>query len=306
MLIYKKAVFCLESSLFYEYLQSMFITHFSSRIVILRNILVFIITVCVYTYCVKKGPEPVEDNLIPFDKAHKIIAEKIISCFENSTPIIQYDYIEYLNDGRGYTAGKAGFTTATGDMLQLIELYTDSVPTNNLAYFIPTIKEYSQHENNSIKGLENLPKAWKQACKDSVFIHCQDIIADSLYYIPAVRIAKQLGLRYPLSLLNIYDAIIQHGEGDDPDGLPAIIHKTNTKCGGYPLQGIHEYIWLETFIDIRKSIVKHAHNADTRKEWRESVDRVTALDKLRKEGNFLLQGTIEIKVYGDTFKITYK
>ena len=44
------------------------------------------------------------------------VIDSITSCFENSTKTIQYGYVEALNDGRGYTAGKAGFTTGTGDL----------------------------------------------------------------------------------------------------------------------------------------------------------------------------------------------
>src|SRR5262245_33374802 len=39
--------------------------------------------------------------------------DQLISAFENSTTEIQYDYAENIDDGRGVTAGRAGFTTAT-------------------------------------------------------------------------------------------------------------------------------------------------------------------------------------------------
>lgn len=253
--------------------------------------------------CVKKGPDSCPDNLIPFSESQKIIADKIISCFENSTPEIQYSYIENLDDGRGYTAGRAGFTTATGDLLLVVQLFTDSIPDNQFSNMVPILTECAENESEQTEGLENLPEIWKQSCNNSIFISCQDYVADSLYYNPAVVWAKKLGLHYPLSLLAIYDAIIQHGEGDDPDGLPALINRTNSKCGGNPKQGIKEWKWLETFLDVRKNCLKNPYNKDTQEEWQESVDRVKALDKLRKQGNFLLDKTIEIEVYGDTFSI---
>src|SRR5579862_8416717 len=43
-------------------------------------------------------------------------ADQIISVFENDTIELQYGYTEELDDGRGLTAGRAGFTTATGDL----------------------------------------------------------------------------------------------------------------------------------------------------------------------------------------------
>ena len=54
---------------------------------------------------------------ITFTQEQRIIADQIMSVFENDTPAIQYGYAENLHDGRGVTAGRAGFTSATGDML---------------------------------------------------------------------------------------------------------------------------------------------------------------------------------------------
>ena len=60
-----------------------------------------------------------------------------------------------------------------------------------------------------------------------------------------------------MTLLCIYDAIIQHGDGDDPDGLQAII---DGAC----------------------------KSPDEGKEWRESVGRVKCLQKLCSDKNFSL------------------
>lgn len=46
-------------------------------------------------------------------------ADQLISNFENSTSEIHYCYVEALDDGRGYTVGGAGFTSATGDLLEV-------------------------------------------------------------------------------------------------------------------------------------------------------------------------------------------
>jgi hypothetical protein len=39
---------------------------------------------------------------------------QITSLFENSTPILKYNFCANINDGRGLTAGFAGFTSGTG------------------------------------------------------------------------------------------------------------------------------------------------------------------------------------------------
>jgi chitosanase len=52
---------------------------------------------------------------------------KLVSSAENSSLDwkAQYKYIEDIGDGRGYTAGIIGFCSGTGDMLELVELYTE-------------------------------------------------------------------------------------------------------------------------------------------------------------------------------------
>lgn len=250
--------------------------------------------------CIRKGPEPIE-GLIPFSNTQRELADKIISCFENDDPILHYEYAEALDDGRGITAGRAGFTSATGDMLVVIQLYTEVVPNNILASYIPLLEQYAANENPSLSGLENMINDWALAANDSIFRNVQDIVVDSFYYLPAVGYAKEIGAKYPLTLLNLYDAIIQHGDGDDPDGITALIVRTTDKCGGTPSDGIDEYRWLETFNDVRIQDLCDPDNEDTREEWRDSKGRAIALDKLRKQSNFLLDKAVCINPYGTEF-----
>lgn len=62
----------------------------------------------------------------------KEIAMQLVSSAENSSLDWkkQYAYIEDIGDGRGYTAGIIGFCSGTGDMLELVRAYTQSVPDN--------------------------------------------------------------------------------------------------------------------------------------------------------------------------------
>ena len=61
------------------------------------------------------------------DPDKKDIAMQLVSSAENSSLDwkAQYKYIEDIGDGRGYTAGIIGFCSGTGDMLELVEAYTD-------------------------------------------------------------------------------------------------------------------------------------------------------------------------------------
>jgi len=78
---------------------------------------------------------------VDFTIAQRLMANKIISIFENGTPNLQYDYIEHIDDQHGYTAGIAGYTSATGDMLEVIEKYTQIKFNNVLRKSIYVLKD---------------------------------------------------------------------------------------------------------------------------------------------------------------------
>ncbi len=243
---------------------------------------------------------------IVFNQEQRNIADQIISVFENNTPVIQYGYAENLHDGRGITAGRAGFTSATGDMLEVIERYTVAVPDNPLAVYLPRLRELAEDEDGSTQGLEGLEEIWQERANHEVFRHVQDEVVDQYYYDPATAHAEFLGVSLPLTLLNFYDAAIQHGDGNDPDGLPAMINRTTSKVGGTPKNGIDEKLWLREFMSIRHSVLLNPNNQETQEEWSQSVGRVDTLIELYESGNILLTPPIVVDTWGDIFTIPVK
>jgi chitosanase len=244
-----------------------------------------------------------EPSTVVFTEEQRVLADQIISVFENNTPVIDYAYAENLDDGRGITAGRAGFTSATGDMLIVIERYTQLVPDNPLAVYLPRLRELAAQESDSINGLENLEEAWRIAAEDSIFREVQDDVVDEEYYWPAVDHAEELGLLFPLSLLNLYDTCIQHGDGDDPDGLPEIISRATAQVGGTPGDGVDENEWLRAFMNIRRSVLLNPTNPETREEWAESVGRADALIAIFESGNVDLIPPIVICPFDSTFTL---
>jgi hypothetical protein len=230
-------------------------------------------------------------------------AEELTSLFENSTTTLQYGYAENIHDGRGITAGRAGFTSGTDDMWDVVRDYTKKKPNNPLAKFLPRLAQLhalpdDSKERGSTKGLEGLVAAWKEAAKDPAFRAVQDAAVDRMYFKPSQAHVRELGLTTPLAQGELYDAIIQHGDGDDADGLPALIAATNAKAGGTPKSGVDEKTWLGDFLEVRKADLAHAHDPATRKEWAESVDRVGVYQDLLDAGNLDLRGPITVH-HGD-------
>ena len=237
------------------------------------------------------------ENNIPFTAEKRLLADHVISVFENSNPELQYGYADNLHDGRGITAGRAGFTSGTGDMLLVLQIYTGLVSSNVLATYLPALQTLAASEDSATTGLDNLISNWALAAQDSVFRAVQDAVVDELYYLPALQYCIDMELKTPLSLLCVYDAIIQHGDGEDKDGLSAILER----AGDSPADGRSEEVWLKKFNETRRKDLLNPYNQDTRDEWRESVGRVDVLLKLLMEENFELEAPLMINPFGDEF-----
>jgi chitosanase len=221
-------------------------------------------------------------------------AEQLTSVFENDTPEIQYGYSEVLNDGRGLTAGRAGFTSATADLLDVVERYTARVPGNRLAGYLPALRSLAKLQSGALTGLTGIRIAWQASAADPAFRAVQDQVVFETYYVPALGHTTALGLQTPLAIAAVYDAIIQHGDGDDPDGLPALLTRTAARVGGTPFTGVNEHVWLDAFLHVRREDLAHAFDPATRVAWAESVARVDVFLAIAAAGNYALNGPIVI------------
>jgi len=225
--------------------------------------------------------------------------DKIVSIFENSTPLIQYAFIANLNDGRGYTAGRAGFTSGTGDMLEVVKAYKALAPDNILAKYFPAL--LLVNGSASVAGLEGLPQDWALATGDARFIAAQDSVNERLYRQPARQLAGVLGVKLPLSRLAIYEAGIQHGYGDDFDSVNKIAERASVAVAGTPAKGVDEKKWLQAFLTERRNDLLNPADKATAAGWAASVSRADAIQSIYDSANFKLDLPIKITVYGDTF-----
>src|SRR4051812_42257085 len=231
------------------------------------------------------------------DPAKKEIAMKLVSSAENSSLDwkAQYKYIEDIGDGRGYTAGIIGFCSGTGDMLELVEAYTNSVPDNPLAKFLPALRKVNGTDSHSGLGTPFV-NAWKQAAATSAFQTAQNNERDRVYFNPSVNQGKSDGLSN-LGQFAYYDAIVMHGPGDSSDSFGGI-RKAAMKKAKTPAQGGDEATYLKAFFAARKVIMKQEEaHADTSR-----VDTEQA--KFLSEGNFDLHTPLKWKVYGDPSPIS--
>ncbi|MEV7013455.1 chitosanase [Streptosporangium sp. NPDC051022] len=230
------------------------------------------------------------------DPAKKEIAMKLVSSAENSSLDwrAQYKYIEDIDDERGYTAGIVGFCSGTGDMLDLVELYTQRKPGNVLAKYLPALRKVNGSDSHA--GLDpNFTKDWATAAKDKAFQQAQDDERDRVYFNPAVSQGKKDGLR-ALGQFIYYDAIVMHGNGGDSLSFGAI-RKNALKKAKPPAQGGDEVTYLNAFLDARKVAMKaeSAHENTSRVDTEQRV--------FLKKGNLDLNPPLSWKVYGDPYTI---
>jgi chitosanase len=237
-------------------------------------------------------------------------ADQLINVFENAdqleasgTPEKIYDYCQNIHDGRGYTAGWAGFTTATGDALEVVERYARAKPGNALEQYLPVLRRLATTESSSTNLLTGYPDAWKGSALDPVFQNIQDDVVDENSFQPAMARAQQIGAQLPLTKVALYEACIMHGDGDDPDGLDAIMDRATKAAGGTPKSGVNESAWLEKFLELRKADLEHAHDPQTRSEWKDAVGRADVMLEIFRNGNLDLRGPIAVNPFGTAFTI---
>ena len=89
-------------------------------------------------------------------------AEQITTYFENGTVDFKYDYIENLNDGRGFTAGRVGFCSGTGDLIQVVSRFCKRVraPADKICSYLPRLNQINaqflknKDPNPDVTGLD--------------------------------------------------------------------------------------------------------------------------------------------------------
>jgi len=231
----------------------------------------------------------------------KEIAMQLVSAAENSSLDwrAQYAYIEFNvehneRENRGYTGGIIGFTSRTHDMLELVEYYDRIAPGNVLEKYLLALKAV-----DGTSSRKNLRKAferdWKSAADDAKFREAQDHERDRVYFNPAVEQAQKDGLR-TLGQFIYYDAIVMHGDGDDPASFGGI-RSAAMKTAKTPAQGGDEAVYLNAFLDSRKA-------AMLSEEGHSDTSRVDTMQRaFVRAGNFDLELPLTFKVYGDRYQI---
>jgi len=231
------------------------------------------------------------------DPVQKQKAEMMTSIWENSTTKLQYGYSQDIGDGRGYTSGRAGFCTGTGDGILVIECYDLAKPGNAMQTFMPALvsinEKFAASGGTAIQssevGLDGFPAAWKStSAADPAFNACQDSVVNAVYYGTALRHAAEHQFSTALTKAAFYDAQINQGEADPRFGMIYMIAQADKLTGplGAPPTLDDESKWLKNFLVVRDGIMKQYP------EWAGNRYRVSTYEKLRAAGNWDLSACI--------------
>jgi chitosanase len=229
----------------------------------------------------------------------KATAQRLTSIFENSTPVFQYTYVANIGDGRGWTFGFVGFTSGTYSGTMFLEEYRRLRPGNALVRFLPAFRriDAEPHDgagrNPDTAGLDEFPAAFQSCGNDPAFRRAQRDLADRLSWNPALRLAKRLGARLPLTHGELYDAYVNHGES----GIVDLLRKTNRRARGTPADGVPEKNWLAAFLSVRLAVLR----ADA--TWSLATDRIVVYQRLLRAGNVRLRLPFEVDCYGNHFRL---
>lgn len=226
----------------------------------------------------------------------RAITFALVSSAENSSLDYQkqYRYIADIDDGRGYTAGIIGFTSGTGDLLQVVKRYQTLQPKNRLVKYLPALKRVNGTESH--RGLGRaFVNDWHQAAKDPKLRQAQNDLLDRHYLKPAVRAAQQDGLS-PLGQYIYYDAIVVHGPGNDATSFGGIRQAAHQRAKT-PAQGGSTKSYLRTFLTVRAHIMREesAHH---------DLSRLITQWQFVCDGKDQLQLPLVWKMYGDSYQLT--
>jgi hypothetical protein len=168
----------------------------------------------------------------------------LVAIGENDNTKVNYDFAKDIKDGRGYTVGKVGFCTGTGDFIVVLACYNNLKPGNvlskywgtrddngkakdGLIYYNDLLVETGENQGATtlIDKLGNFVKDVATAAgeSDGIFRACQDSMADAFYLGPALQHAEARGLAGPLTIGFLYDMELNFGDEDDPGGTPGAI-----------------------------------------------------------------------------------
>ncbi|ORX98472.1 lysozyme-like protein, partial [Basidiobolus meristosporus CBS 931.73] len=216
----------------------------------------------------------------------------ITNVFETQDTKLDYSFCKNLKDGKGFTCGFAGFSTATGTALSVITDYRkDHLRSPFGKYFISLLRFSNQTDCNLVKGdpsnFDGFGETWRRASCQASFRKSQHRAVDIHFFEPAIKLANEVGVQSYLGKAIFYDTAFQHGyQTDDGFSLRSIIRLAGPMIGS-------EVDYLDRFLRIRRRILCCYPDLAIPL----LADRVEDFQRLLKAGNTRLSPPIQLETH---------
>lgn len=232
---------------------------------------------------------------------------QLISLPENSTPQwwTNYNYIEFLGDGRGFTATLYGACSGTGDLAMIFDELANLSPRSKGCEELLAYRDaLKKKRGDDIKGIEPIKKIIKNLGEDSAWQQAVWKVYVKLYWKFATEWADKKGesakrpgpvLKTPLTRGFMVDTAINHGA--DYDSLMDVVKRMPEAARNSK----DELAWFRAFADAREKMLRSGYqDLDTSK----TGDRCRLWKDLAAQGNTDLKPPFKaLKGYWGTFTI---
>jgi hypothetical protein len=210
---------------------------------------------------------------------------QLISLPENGHPWWwrNYGYVEFLGDGRGYTATIFGACSGTGDLAMVVQELANIDPRHPIVKFLPLLKT---KRGDDVAGIEQLQTLIKAAGDDRAWQEAVWRVYVDLYWQFAADFADKKGacarrpgpvLALAISRGFVVDTAINHGA--NLDSFEVILRRMPNP------EERDELRWLQAFIDTREKILRSGYQTlDTSG----TGDRCRLWGQLLRDRNFAL------------------
>ncbi|KAJ2309691.1 hypothetical protein IWW54_003597, partial [Coemansia sp. RSA 2705] len=115
-------------------------------------------------------------------------------------------------NGSGIVAGLANFSTKNGDLLQVVEQFTQT--SGYLGEFdgvLATLKQVASSATGTVAGLDGLCDAWTKASDNKDFYSSQLKVSELLYKLPVTKLIAELGAKNQLTQAVLFDTALLQG-----------------------------------------------------------------------------------------------
>lgn len=189
------------------------------------------------------------------------LVQQLISLPENSTPqwYKNYGFVEFLGDGRGFTASIFGACSGTGDLAMVLEELKRVSPRSprcdELLAFLPALK---QKRGDDIRGIEGIKPVIQSLGDDTAWRQAVWATYSKLYWRFAMDYADKVGvakvrpgppLRLAASRGFMVDTAINHGA--NVESLDAIVRRMPASARNSQ----DERTWVLAFARARKQLL---------------------------------------------------